>query len=174
MWKAVTGKRDIMDSEMEEFFQWKSKLKNQGFPKITKRKLDQGEATKEKEMTVKELMENLRLRKSIKKFRIPLEQKMIWRKPQPNGKAVRHIVKWKELDDTQADLEEMRGTMNERLEEFAERRRRVEEGQRMIKQNLVKFNGFVKEKQGKVAEDKRRSNTEMERQQQREEFIVRY
>ena len=62
------------------------------------------------------------------------------------------INKWKEVDKAEDDLERVREAHHLKLEQFEERWRSIEQGQTQIKQNLVKFNNFVKEKRMKIEE----------------------
>ena len=54
------------------------------------------------------------------------------------------------MDTADEELEKTRALYMKKMKEFNERWRQVEKGQLEIKQNLVKFNNFVREKQGKV------------------------
>jgi hypothetical protein len=81
-----------------------------------------------------------------------------------DNREVELINKWKELDtvcgsalhwhcsalQVHDQLEKVREKKKDRFEVLAGRWRVVEVGQLQLKQNLVKFNNFVKEKQGKV------------------------
>ena len=70
------------------------------------------------------------------------------------------INKWKAVDKAQEDLENVRDLHIVKTEQFEKRWREVERGQLQLKQNLVKFNNFVKEKQMKVEEGVQRSKKE--------------
>ena len=70
----------------------------------------------------------------------------------PSNREVAVINKWKEVDKAEDDLERVREAHHLKLEQFEERWRSIEQGQTQIKQNLVKFNNFVKEKRMKIEE----------------------
>ena len=54
-----------------------------------------------------------------------------------------------------------------KMTEFKERWRRIEVGQKEVKQNLVKFNNFVKEKQGKVEGGLEKARLEVRAQEEK-------
>ena len=82
------------------------------------------------------------------------------------NREVELINKWKEVDTADEELEKTRGLYMKKMKEFNGRWRRVEKGQLEIKQNLVKFNNFVREKQGKVEGGLSRAKHEIYLQQQ--------
>ena len=54
------------------------------------------------------------------------------------------------MDTAEVELQQTRTRYADKMAEFAARWRRLEAGQLEVKQNLIKFNNFVREKQGKV------------------------
>ena len=84
----------------------------------------------------------------------------------PVNREVDLINKWKEVDTADEELEKTRGLYMKKMKEFNQRWREVEKGQLEIKQNLVKFNNFVREKQGKVEGGLARAKHELQLQQQ--------
>ena len=86
---------------------------------------------------------------------------------------LREVQKWREVEEAQVELEGVKEMLQERLEEIAGRWRKVEEGQRLLKQNLVKYNSFIKEKKSKVAEEISRRMMEKNRQMERNRVIKR-
>ena len=70
------------------------------------------------------------------------------------------------MDTADEELEKTRGLYMKKMKEFNGRWRQVEKGQLEIKQNLVKFNNFVREKQGKVEGGLSRAKHELLLQQQ--------
>ena len=67
------------------------------------------------------------------------------------------INKWRAVDLAQDDLEKVRNSHLRRLESYESRWRSLETSQLFLKQNLVKFNNFVKEKLLKVEEGEMRT-----------------
>ena len=61
------------------------------------------------------------------------------------------------MDLAHADLEKVRNSHQRRLESYEGRWRKLEHSQLLLKQNLVKFNNFVKEKLLKVEEGEMRT-----------------
>ena len=57
---------------------------------------------------------------------------------------------WRDVDTAEVELQQTRLRYADKMAEFAARWRRLEAGQLEGKQNLIKFNNFVREKQGKV------------------------
>ena len=76
------------------------------------------------------------------------------------------------MDTADEELEKTRSLYMKKMKEFNERWRQVEKGQLEIKQNLVKFNNFVREKQGKVEGGLARAKHELLLQEQTLEDLV--
>ena len=76
------------------------------------------------------------------------------------------------MDIADEELEKTRALYMKKMKEFDERWRQVEKGQLEIKQNLVKFNNFVREKQGKVEGGMARAKHELLLQEQTLEDLV--
>ena len=70
----------------------------------------------------------------------------------PNNREVDIINKWKDVDKADDDLEKIREAHLRKLKQYENRWRDLEKGQKQIKQNLVKFNNFIKEKMLKIEE----------------------
>ena len=75
----------------------------------------------------------------------------------PSNREVEVINKWRDVDRAHEQLEAVREAHHRKLAEYEARWGRLEAGQLKIKQNLVKFNNFVKEKQLKIEEGAQRS-----------------
>ena len=61
----------------------------------------------------------------------------------PDNREVELIVKWKEVFTADTELQRMRELYKSKIQEFTKRWQAVG-GQRDLKQNLVKFNNFVR------------------------------
>ena len=70
----------------------------------------------------------------------------------PNNREVDIINKWKDVDKADDDLKKIREAHLRKLKQYENRWRELEKGQLHIKQNLVKFNNFIKEKMLKIEE----------------------
>ena len=66
------------------------------------------------------------------------------------------------------ELHQTREMYAEKMKEFDTRWRTLEAGQMEVKQNLIKFNNFVREKQGKVESGGERVRSERELQTKRD------
>ena len=62
----------------------------------------------------------------------------------PDNREVELIVKWKEVFTADTELQRMRELYKSKIQEFTKRWQAVGKGQRDLKQNLVKFNNFVR------------------------------
>ena len=62
----------------------------------------------------------------------------------PDNREVELIVKWREVTSADTELHKIRAVHKKMIEQYAERWQAIERGQRDLKQNLVKFNNFVK------------------------------
>ena len=62
----------------------------------------------------------------------------------PDNREVELIVKWREVTSADTELHKIRAVHKKMIDQFAERWTAVERGQKDLKQNLVKFNNFVK------------------------------
>ena len=89
----------------------------------------------------------------------------------PVNRQVELILKWKEVDTADEDLQKTRNLYEKKMVEFDGRWRKIEKGQLEVKQNLVKFNNFVREKQGKVDGGLNRVKHEQELQDRRVEEL---
>ena len=141
-----------MDSDREEFFQWRAKLEQEPGKN-----------------PVFELARSLRLHSDISQFRLPKDSE----DKQPSNQQIKELDKQKEVDEAQKKLEEMQRKLEKKLGLIGERWRKVETGQKVLKQNLVKYNNFVKEKRGKVADEISRRMTEKQRQQEKKKTSLR-
>ena len=65
----------------------------------------------------------------------------------PPNREVELISKWRDVDTADMELQETRQNYANKMKEFEERWRKLEAGQLEVKQNLIKFNNFVREKQ---------------------------
>ena len=66
------------------------------------------------------------------------------------------------------ELQETRALYAQKMAEFDSRWRTLEVGQAEVKQNLIKFNNFVREKQGKVEGGMERMKVELAQQKKRD------
>ena len=147
-----------MDSDQEEFFKWKGKLELECRNGM-------------KNQSALELARSLGLNKDVAKFKVPKDAE---EKPKPpSNQRVKEINKQKELDEAQKKLEETKTKVEQKLGLLAERWKKVETGQVVLKQNLVKYNNFVKEKRGKTADGISRRMTEKQRQQEKKKTFRR-
>ena len=153
-----------MDTEQEDFWEWKNKLLLDDVSKEQRNK-----TIMRGEKTVMDLMKSLGLKKDVRKFLMPKDTKMSWNLPIPQ--TLKEIQKWRDVEEAHKRLEEARTRLAVRLEDIGGRWRTVEEGQRMLKQNLVKYNAFVKEKKGKVADNISKRMGEKRRQVERSKTI---
>ena len=80
----------------------------------------------------------------------------------PSNREVAVINKWKDVDQADEDLEKIREVYQHKLHQYEGRWRKLENGQLQLKQNLVKFNNFVKEKRMKIEEGEMRSKKHLE------------
>ena len=74
-----------------------------------------------------------------------------------SNREIELINKWRAVDLAHEDLEKVRSSHLRRLESYERRWRSLETSQLLLKQNLVKFNNFVKEKLLKVEEGEMRT-----------------
>ena len=74
-----------------------------------------------------------------------------------SNREIELINKWRSVDLAHDDLEKVRNSHLRRLESYEGRWRKLEHSQLLLKQNLVKFNNFVKEKLLKVEEGEMRT-----------------
>ena len=147
-----------MDSDQEEFFQWRANLEQEFHEQPGKN-------------PVFELARSLRLRSDISRFRLPKDTEE--KKKAPSNQQIEELNKQNEVDEAQKKLEEMQRKLEKKLGLIGERWRKVETGQKVLKQNLVKYNNFVKEKRGKVADEISRRMTEKQRQQEKKKTSLR-
>ena len=82
----------------------------------------------------------------------------------PENKEITIINKWKEVEEADKNLADMREKYKLKMEELDERWRTVEKGQLEIKQKLVEFNNFVREKKVKVEDGKEKTKLEKKAQ----------
>ena len=160
-WKGVGPGQHLsckMDSDQEEFFQWKAKLELEF-------------RNEPEKAPVFELARSLGLRLDISEFKLPEDSEE--KKTPASNQRIKEINKQRELDEAQKELVKMRTKLEEKLVLIGERWRKVERGQKLLKQNLVKYNNFVKEKRGKVADEISRRMSEKQRQQERKKTSLR-
>ena len=137
---------NLVKDDIAFYFMWKSKIEKNELP-IKNQGSD----------NVRRLSRRLSMAVSKPKTEFPEIEKPI---KIPVNKEIALINKWKAVDKAQDDLEIVRNRYEERIEQFESRWREVEKGQLRLKQSLVKFNNFVKEKQIKIAEGAKRSINE--------------
>ena len=89
----------------------------------------------------------------------------------PLNRTVDVINMGKQVETADEGLLSVRAMYEEKMVEFAERWQKVEDGQLKIKQNLVKFNNFVREKQAKVESGFARAEAEKEEQARKQEEL---
>ena len=82
----------------------------------------------------------------------------------PMNREVELIMKWKEVEKSQDELQIVRGHYATKKEEFSKRWKKIEKGQLEMKQNMVTYNNIVKDKQGKVADGMSRRMMEKQKQ----------
>ena len=178
-----------MDAEQEDFFEWKSSLLND---EASKKKIlefsseekpvlepskfciprtQTASPVESDNFTVLDLMKSLRLGKGVRKCQVPKYTDKTWHLPRPQ--TVKEIQKQRDVEEEQGRLDEVRTRLTARLDDIAGRWRIVEEGQKRLKQNLVTYNNFVREKKGKVAENISKRMGEKRRQVDRKRTIKR-
>ena len=94
------------------------------------------------------------------------------RQRMPPNREVELISKWRDVDLADVELQETRRLYATKMAEFDSRWRKLEAGQSEVKQNLIKFNNFVREKQGKVEGGLERMALEQEHQQARDKELA--
>ena len=94
------------------------------------------------------------------------------RQRMPPNREVELISKWRDVDLADVELQETRRLYATKMAEFDSRWRKLEAGQSEGKQNLIKFNNFVREKQGKVEGGLERMAMEQEHQQARDKELA--
>ena len=127
--------------DISAYFEWKNNVEKNEIP-----------GTEDDDETVTGLQRKLSVATIVSgdgaRLRMPAcaepKQKM------PVNRQVELILKWKEVDTADEDLQKTRNLYEKKMVEFDGRWRKIENGQLEVKQNLVKFNNFVREKQGKV------------------------
>ena len=147
-----------MDPDQEDFFRWKGELEMEF-------------RERRKKEPVFEFARSLGLNMDISEFKMPKDSAE--RKKPPSNQQVKEINKQIELDKEQKKLDKMKKELDKKLGLIAERWKKVETGQKVLKQNLVKYNNFVKEKRGKVAEEISRRMSEKQRQQEKKKTFLR-
>ena len=147
-----------MDPDQEDFFRWKGKLEMEF-------------RERRKKEPVFDLARSLGLNMDISEFKVPKDSEE--RKKPPTNQQIKEINKQIELDEEQKKLDKMQKELEQKLGLIAERWKKVEAGQKLLKQNLVKYNNFVKEKRGKVADEISRRMTEKQRQQEKKKTFLR-
>jgi hypothetical protein len=149
-----------MGSELERFGRWRAALRQDDVA-VEERAV----AALTGQQTVLDLARSLGLRRGMRHHRPPVDSRRGWREPESRSR--RETAAWQEVEEAEAALEGTRALLRDRLTGIAARWRTVEEGQRTLKQNLVKYNSFVKEKKGKVADEISRRMMEKSRQGER-------
>ena len=143
--------------EFGSFFEWKIKQEIENW----------------QETASYELAKSLGLNKDMKDFTLPPYDVNKAAMPDTN-REVRLIHAWRAVENAQTDLEAYRVWYKRKLEELAVRWRKVEVGQVELKSNLVKYNSFVREKQGKVADEISRRLVEKQKQAEKKKAIKKY
>ena len=90
----------------------------------------------------------------------------------PPNREVELISMWRAVDMADTELQETRSLYATKMAEFDTRWRKLEAGQSEVKQNLIKFNNFVREKQGKVEGGLERMTLEEEHQEARDKELA--
>ena len=93
------------------------------------------------------------------------------RQRMPPNREVELISMWRAVDMADTELQETRRLYATKMAEFDSRWRKLEAGQSEVKQNLIKFNNFVREKQGKVEGGLERMAVEQEHQEARDKEL---
>ena len=93
------------------------------------------------------------------------------RQRMPPNREVELISMWRAVDMADTELQETRRLYATKMAEFDSRWRKLEAGQSEVKQNLIKFNNFVREKQGKVEGGLERMALEQEHQEARDKEL---
>ena len=93
------------------------------------------------------------------------------RQRMPPNREVELISMWRAVDMADTELQETRSLYATKMAEFDTRWRKLEAGQSEVKQNLIKFNNFVREKQGKVEGGLERMALEQEHQEARDKEL---
>ena len=62
----------------------------------------------------------------------------------PSNREVELINKWREVNMADLQLQKIRQHFHKKTHEFNVRWRKIEAGQQELKQNLVKFNNFIR------------------------------
>ena len=94
------------------------------------------------------------------------------RQRMPPNREVELISMWRAVDMADTELQETRSLYATKMAEFDTRWRKLEAGQSEVKQNLIKFNNFVREKQGKVEGGLERMALEQEHQEARDKELA--
>ena len=157
--KTMDSNKDMQD-DISAFFSWKSSIEKNDGPKMSQ------------EMTASDLSRRLSVSTILSDG--PAAGKRTPRDPRqrmPPNREVELISKWRDVDMADLELQQTRQTYANKMAEFEERWLKLEEGQLEVKQNLIKFNNFVREKQGKVEGGLERMRTEQEQQVRREKEL---
>ena len=130
------------------YFAWKSDVE----------KNDLAEAMDRREPSARKLSRKLSLSPSLVNDPTLEDKKLKFK----SNREIELINKWKAVDKADDDLQNVRDAHLRRLQSYQSRWTELEEGQLQLKQNLVKFNNFVKEKLMKVEEGEVRSQKQSE------------
>ncbi|XP_023340055.1 cilia- and flagella-associated protein 73 [Eurytemora carolleeae] len=129
-----------VQDDISGYFGWRSNIEQNELPDSFFRP--------RRQVSAKDLHRRLSINKSPKKEVVSKEE--VPRNKIPQNREVDLINKWKEMDTAEDELKRTRVLYQKKMMEFQARWRKIEAGQLEVKQNLVKFNNFVREKQGKV------------------------
>ena len=124
--------------DITAYFQWKSNIERNELPH------------RKETMTATDLSRRLSVSTIISDLNTARQKPEDPKQRMPPNREVELISKWREVEQAEMELQHTRSLHEEKMTEFDQRWRQVERGQLEVKQNLVKFNNFVREKQGKV------------------------
>lgn len=162
------GVSTIQHSNMDDisaYFEWKNNVEKNELP-----------GPEHENETVTELSRRLSVSTIVSGIGDVAKSRMVTcgdpKHKMPINRQVELILKWKEVDTADEDLQKTRNLYEKKMVEFDERWRKIEKGQLEVKQNLVKFNNFVREKQGKVDGGLSRVKHEQEEQSKRVEELI--
>ena len=141
--------------DISAYFQWKSNIERNELPH------------RRETMTATDLSRRLSVSTIISDLNTARQKPEDPKQRMPPNREVELISKWREVEQAEMELQHTRSLHEEKMTEFDQRWRQVERGQLEVKQNLVKFNNFVREKQGKVDSGVERMKWEQEQQEKR-------
>ena len=146
---------DSATGDITAYFQWKSNIERNELPH------------RKETMTATDLSRRLSVSTIISDLTTARQKPEDPKQRMPPNREVELISRWREVELAELELHQTRSTHEDKMTEFDQRWRQVERGQLEVKQNLVKFNNFVREKQGKVEGGLERMKWEQEQQERR-------